>query len=224
MGTEFPASELVRLHFDSRKEWLEGRREGLGGSDAAAALGLSPWKSNLQLWLEKTNQRPAPDLSGNAAVELGHDLEAPVRAIFAAKHPEYTVENYPYDILYLQDRPWLFSTLDGELTEKKTGRRGIYEGKTATCGKKSDWAHWRGRVPMHYYCQILHQMLSTGWDFAWLAALLMNLEGDVCEYREYYFSREDAKEDLKMVLDGEEKFYSFVRSGQMPPIVLNGIS
>ena len=36
-----------------RVEWLEARKDGLGASDAAALLGLSPWKTNVQLWEEK---------------------------------------------------------------------------------------------------------------------------------------------------------------------------
>ena len=38
----------------NREEWLQARRRGIGGSDAAAVLGLSPWKSNVRLWEEKT--------------------------------------------------------------------------------------------------------------------------------------------------------------------------
>ena len=38
----------------SREEWLDIRQQGIGSSDAAVAVGLSPYKSALSLWLEKT--------------------------------------------------------------------------------------------------------------------------------------------------------------------------
>jgi len=37
-----------------REQWLELRRQGIGGSDAAAILGMNPWKSPMDVWLEKT--------------------------------------------------------------------------------------------------------------------------------------------------------------------------
>lgn len=213
-----------RLHFDDRQSWLRGRSRGLGASDAASVMGLSPWRSNLQLWLEKTGQAQGLELDGNEAVELGKSLESPVRQIFAVKHPEYEVEYYPYDILYQPERPWLFATLDGELLEKATGRHGIYEGKSSRCGKRSDWAKWRGQVPSYYFCQVCHQMLATGADFAWLAAFLLNLEGDACEYREYYFERSEHTDDIELVLEREIRFMGYVQSNEMPPIVLNGLN
>ena len=51
------------------------RHEYIGGSDIAAIMGLSRWKTPLKLWLEKTQKTPAPDLSDNEAVELGTELE-----------------------------------------------------------------------------------------------------------------------------------------------------
>jgi predicted phage-related endonuclease len=39
--------ELVRLTFPDRAQWLAGRRRGIGGSEAAAAIGRSPWKTAL---------------------------------------------------------------------------------------------------------------------------------------------------------------------------------
>ena len=41
------------LHMD-RKAWLEARKQGLGGSDVATIAGLSKWKSQVQVFLEKT--------------------------------------------------------------------------------------------------------------------------------------------------------------------------
>lgn len=81
--------ELVRLTFPDRTQWLEGRSRGIGGSEAAAAIGRSPWKTALTLWKEKTGAQAAPDLGGNEAVELGRRMEPAIRDFFMAQYPGY---------------------------------------------------------------------------------------------------------------------------------------
>ena len=56
--------------------WLKVRNTGIGGSDAAAIMGLNPYKSPYELWLEKTGQAEAPDLSGNQFIYWGKKNEA----------------------------------------------------------------------------------------------------------------------------------------------------
>lgn len=212
---------LQRESYETRELWLIGREKGIGASDAAAILGLSPWKSNLQLWLEKTGQRTTAEITGNEAIDLGNRLEPNVRQIFKAKHfNDLHVAYYPYDILYQSERPWLRATLDGEITEIATGRRGIYEGKTATCIKRSDWGKWQNGIPQNYLVQCLWQMLATDAEFVYLVAFLMNKEGDRCEYREYLLEREEHLEDLNFVLEEGQKFWKYVETKQMPPMVL----
>lgn len=60
------ALKLVKTTELSRADWLEVRKTGIGGSDAAAAVGLNPYKSQLELWLEKAGrdaELPKPDPS-----------------------------------------------------------------------------------------------------------------------------------------------------------------
>ena len=61
-----PALRLVETKDMPREDWLEMRKSGIGGSDAAAAVGLSPYQSMLELWLTKTGRdanlpKPDPD-------------------------------------------------------------------------------------------------------------------------------------------------------------------
>ena len=44
---------VTKKLFNSREEWLQGRKNHIGGSDAAACVGLNPYKDNVQLWEEK---------------------------------------------------------------------------------------------------------------------------------------------------------------------------
>ena len=56
--------------------WLEARSHYIGGSDAAAVLGLNPYKSNLELWQEKTGLVVPEDISEKPYVKYGHAAEA----------------------------------------------------------------------------------------------------------------------------------------------------
>ena len=149
-----------------RESWLEGRQElGIGGSDAAAVCGLSPWTSPVELWKIKTGQKKQKDISANAAVERGVRMEPALRELYAAMNPQIRVEHYPYDILAQSERPWLTATLDGELTDEN-GRHGILEIKTGQTMKKVDYEKWAdGNVPIYYLAQTQWQLLATGWGF-----------------------------------------------------------
>lgn len=210
---------LMRIECHNREEWLSARQiQGIGGSEAAAAIGMSPWMTPTQLWRLKIGADNPKDLSGNAAVAQGVRMEPVLRDFFAATHPEYQIEHNPYDILYQSERPWLFATLDGELLDE-LGRRGILEIKTATPGAK--WKEWAdGHMPQHYMVQVIHQLLATEYDFVRLFACLYGQNGDMT-LREYEIEREDVADDLNWLLRGEEEFWWHVQTGTMPPTPLS---
>ena len=210
---------LERICPANREEWLEARKaQGIGASEAAAIVGLSPWMSKNELWYIKTGKKIAKDLSGNAAVEQGIRMEGAIRTVFAARHPEFQVEHHAYDILYQTERPWLFATLDGEITESfadSSVKKYPLEIKTSTPRGKADWDKWSdGKIPDNYYIQILHQMLATGWEKAYLTAFLYGKEDIII--REYDFLRKDCEADLEWLLKEETEFYKSVVSGQKP--------
>ena len=64
MTNKHTALRLVETRSLARDEWLEVRKKGIGSSDAAAAIGLSPYKSQLELWMEKTGRSPGFQPSG----------------------------------------------------------------------------------------------------------------------------------------------------------------
>ena len=67
------------------------------------------------------------------------------------------------------DCPFIFATLDGELTDS-SGRKGVLEIKTTEIRRFIDWKKWNGQIPDYYYAQIVHQLLATGYEFAILKA------------------------------------------------------
>ena len=77
---------------DNRTDWLKARRKGIGGSDAASVLGISPWKSNVQLWEEKTGITEPEDISDKEAVCFGKESEAAIRRLFELDFPQFHVD------------------------------------------------------------------------------------------------------------------------------------
>lgn len=208
---------LKRLTFEDRESWLAGRGIGIGASEAAAAIGMSPWQTPIELWKLKTGQAQPKDLSGNPAVAQGVKWEPVLRDLFAATHEEYQVCYFAYDILYQSERPWLFATLDGELTENGTGKHGILEIKTASPSGKAGWEKWNdGNMPDNYYIQTVHQLLATGFDFVRLFACLFSMDGSYT-IKTYEIERQDVEEDMQWLLKEETAFWEYVKRGVMPP-------
>lgn len=211
---------MKRKHCRNRKEWLTARAsQGIGASESAAILGLSPWMTSSDLWLIKTGQREAADISDNESVSLGVKMEPILRNLFKVMHPEFRLTYHQYDLLYQAERPWIFSTLDGELYEKETKKHGILEIKTATPVGSKGWEQWTGQIPAHYLCQIEHQLLCTGYDFAILFACLFTKDEDF-SVRAYRFEREDLQEDMDLLLKKETEFWDSVQNRKLPGLTI----
>lgn len=214
-----------RISAKSHDEWLENRKKGIGGSDAAAILGISPFKTNVDLWLEKTGQKEPDDISNEEKVKYGHDAEDSIRKLFILDHPEYELFHNEFMILRSNKYPFLQASLDGELTEIATGRKGIYEGKTTEIMNKRMLNEWNGQVPIYYYVQCLQYLIVTGYDFVWLRAELkfawdMNRK----EIRDYYFTREEAINDMKYLFKKELIFWKKnIMEGVKPGLILPAI-
>ena len=210
----------------TREEWLKARQKGIGGSDAAAVLGISPWKSNVQLWEEKTGIAEPEDISEKEVVRFGKESEAAIRQLFQLDFPEYKVSYDEFGIISNQpDCPFIFATLDGELTDQN-GRKGILEIKTTEIRRSIDWKKWKGQVPDYYYAQIVHQLLATGYDFAILKARIREQRGALGEFgwtitvRHYLFERSPLLEDIAYLKEKEIAFWRAVQTKTRPALIL----
>lgn len=206
---------VIWTSYKDRDEWLT-HRNGIGASEAGAICGYG-FKTPLELWREKVGAAMPPDLSGNPRVQFGNDVEEPMRALFRVMHPEYRLDFSPYTILRRNDHhQFMFYTPDGWLEEKKSGRRGLWECKSATCLSANDWAKWKDQVPQGYFCQVLHGMAVGDFEYAVLFAILLNKDGDA-EIRAYHFERGDYAEDIEWLIREETTFWGYVQRGEMPP-------
>jgi len=208
----------------TRKEWEELRKTGIGATDASAIIGLNPYKTNVELWEEKTGRRQPKDISDKPYVEYGHEAETPLRKLFALDFPQYEVSYVPYDVVHNEKYPFIFATLDGRLVEKGAGRKGVLEIKTTEILKSMQYENWKDKIPDNYYVQVLHQLLATGWDFAVLKAQLKTVyeQGrDVrLNTRHYFIERADVEEDLEYLLEKEIAFWDCVVNDKKPNLIL----
>lgn len=216
-------AKVLPIKEKTREEWLAERKTFIGGSEASAILGLNPYKSNIEVWQEKTGRIIPEDISHKPYVKYGIEAEKYLAAMFALDFPHYDVkENNDYTVYRHPKHPFIAGTLDGELVEKETGRKGILEIKTTEILNSMHREKWNDRVPDNYFCQCLHYLLATGWDFAILKAQLKTVYGDDVRLntRHYHIERADVKEDLEYLLEKEIRFWQYVEKDKKPPLVL----
>lgn len=186
------------------QQWHEARMKGIGGSDVAAIMGLSRYKSPYTVWAEKRGLF-AEDISGKASVRWGNILEPVVREHFAAAHPEFEV-NATGAMFVSTDRPWAFANLDGVINDQD-GNEYVLEIKTASERMSKDW---EDGVPLYYLTQVTHYMSVTGMAGAYVAVLIGG-----SDYREYFIPRDE--DDVKAVDDTVDAFWHLHVESDVPP-------
>lgn len=197
----------------SRHEaWLRFRRLGVGGSDMSTILGLNPWMTPYDLWLEKTGRQEPEDISGKWAVVKGNALEVELRRRFRRLHPEYQVIDGTDISLTSRAHPLMHASLDGFIYDPESDSWGVLEIKTAGAMRgRTDWHDADGNLiaPDYYMAQVTHYMAVTGFTWGFFYADLG--EGEPVEIR---FERDE--QDVQAVIQAAEEFWGFVTSGRMP--------
>lgn len=208
----------------TREEWLQFRCDGIGGSDAACVVGANKYKSNVDLWMEKTKQTTPKDISSNPAVSFGTNAEAHLRKLFAMNYPQYAVEHHPYRMYANDKKPFIYATLDGELHDYFSDKDGVLEIKTCSIQNAAQWDEWDSRIPDSYYIQVLHQLAATGRSFAVLCAYLRyHSKSDTelrAQTRHYRIDRDDVQNDIDQLVEQESVFWDMVKSKQKPALIL----
>jgi putative phage-type endonuclease len=165
----------------TREQWLANRRLGVGGSDIAAVLGLSPWRSAVDVWKCKVSDDPPVDnpteqmrwgtiLEGVVADEYARTTGQRVQRVNAQlRHPQHA---------------WAIGNIDRAVTMPATrarvvgtelrGAQGILECKTASAYSLGEWEGPDGgpAVPVYYTAQVLWYIGIAGVDWADVAVLV----------------------------------------------------
>ena len=214
---------IEMLVLKSHEEWLKNRFR-IGGSDASAVIGMNPWKTNVELWEEKTGIRKPADISDKPYIQYGHQAEPLLRDMFRLDFPEYQV-CYEENNLFLNNKyPWGHFSADGWLTDEK-GRKGILEIKTTEILQSMQKEKWNKRLPDNYYIQLLHGLLIMEADFAVLKAQLKTVFDGVpyLQTKHYHIERSEVEADIQYLATEEEGFWRYVETKKKPPLILPNI-
>lgn len=183
-------------------KWLETRNAGIGGSDASVIMGLNPYKSPYQLWLEKTGQAEAPDLSGNQYIYWGHKNEGNIADWFMEDTGKKVRK---LGTLRSRAHPFMLANVDRAVMGEEAG----LEIKTAGVNQAKKWKG--DEIPDSYYCQCLHYLTVTGAD-RWYIAVLIGGNEAIRKTVE----RND--EDIKALIEAERDFWDHVVTRTPPPV------
>lgn len=202
-----PALRLVETRHLDRNDWLAVRRTGIGGSDAAAAVGLSPYMSPLELWLIKSCRdadlaRPDPT-DTSEPVYWGTLLEP----IVAAAYTQQTGNRVRKVNAVLQHPtvPFMLANLDREIV----GVPGVQILECKTAGEFGARL-WRNGVPEYVQLQVQHQLAVTGKRAADVAVLLCGQRLEV-----HRIERDD--ELIARLIQLEAAFWRYVETDTPPP-------
>jgi putative phage-type endonuclease len=199
------ALRLVDTKKLDRDQWLEVRKGGIGSSDAAAAVGLNPYKSQLELWMEKTGRTAAngdePDMDSPlfwgtllepyVAVAYQQKTDRRVRKVNAVlQHPTF---------------PFMLANIDREVVGSPDVQ--ILECKTAgEFGSRL----WKEGVPEYVQLQVQHQLAVTGKAVADVAVLLCGQQLQI-----HRIQRDEEVIARLVVL--ETRFWNYVETDTPPP-------
>ena len=191
----------VAHHKPGSDEWLKLRQTGIGGSDVAAILGWSPWKSFFSLWAEKTEVVKAEQLD-SAPVEWGHRLEPVVMDKFEDEHPDLKIIRDVGTWTHAQHK-FLLANPDALVVEED-GSLSVLEIKTA--GRRDAWIDG---PPIYYLAQVQHYMLTLGLKKAYIAVLIGG-----SEYKEYEIDADTFGHDV--IISQLEAFLHYVETKVAP--------
>jgi len=184
------------------KEQLSDRKTGIGSSDAAAALGLSPWVTPLELYLEKISD-DTPSLDSDA-IYWGNRLEDMVANEYALRTGQGVRRRRR---AYHHPEAPLLTHID----RKIEGEQVVLECKTANAFAAGDWGEpGTDRVPEHYFIQAMHHLAVTGWQRCDIAVLIGG-----SDFRIYQIERNEALIG-KLVELLSEFWYNHVERRQPP--------
>jgi putative phage-type endonuclease len=202
-----PALKLVKTNDLGRDEWLEIRKRGIGSSDAAAAVGLNPYKSSLELWLEKTGQDqdlPKTDPNDESSPAYWGTLLEPIVAAHYTKRTGKKVRRINA-VLQHPSEPWMLANIDREILGDESVQ--ILECKTAGLNGAP---LWKDGVPEYVQLQVMHQLAVTGKHAADVAVL-------VCGQELQIHRIERDEQVIAHLIALERAFWNYVETRQQPP-------
>ena len=146
--------------------WLKYRKMGITGTDAACICGLNPYKSVIQVFVDKTTE--AVEEFDNESMRQGRDLEQYVAERFCEMYGKKVRRINA--ICVSDEHPFMLADFDRVIVGERAG----LECKTVSAYSADKWAN--GAIPLHYQLQCQHYLAVSGYDCWYIAALILGKE------------------------------------------------
>ena len=199
------------LHPDE-DAWRQARQNSIGASDAAAVMGISPWKTEAQLWDEKANGKTL-DFRNSDTVR-GHRSESHILELYGIETGRKIFSGERI-MLMSKRNEFMSCTLDGiDFTDENNPI--VIEVKSV----KFSHGEWSDeKIPDYYFTQLLHQLAVTGWNEAILLVRFTRNEGwESASERMYHVKREDVQDQIDKLVRKESRFWNeYVVNKKRPP-------
>ncbi len=206
-NTSTTAKRLINTKDLSREEWLAVRKQGIGSSDAAAACGIHPYLSMLELWMIKTGRMSSDideSIEGYSPLYWGNTLE-PMVAKYYQEHTGNKVRRVNAILQHPDpDKAFMLANLDYAITGSDEVQ--ILECKTAGEHGAKLWKHG---VPLYVTCQVQHQLAVTGKSAAHICVLLCGHEAKI-----YKVERDERL--IASLIEHERLFWQYVETDTPP--------
>ncbi|GAA5001362.1 YqaJ viral recombinase family protein [Acinetobacter puyangensis] len=172
------AKRLISTKSMNRQDWLKVRQQGIGSSDAAAACGLNPHQSMLELWMLKTGRMPSPvqqpTENSYSPLYWGQQLE-PLIARYYQHKTGHKVRKVNAVLQHANpDKSFMLANLDYAVV-------GSDDVQLLECKSIGEWGvkHWKEGVPLYVLIQVQHQLAVTGKQAAHICALFCGHEAKI---------------------------------------------
>ncbi len=194
------AKKIVNVSTISREEWLAWRRTGIGGSDAAAVIGLNPFRSRIEVYADKMGMMPEKE--DTESMRLGRDLEDYVAQRFCEATGKKVRRN---NFMWFHDEHrCMIADVDREIVGENAGLE---------CKTTQAWGGkviMKGEIPLTYYVQCMHYMVVMGYDRVYLAVLIFG-KGF------FHFTIERDEDEIAALVAAEASFWrDHVEAGISP--------
>lgn len=194
------AKKIVNVSTISREEWLAWRRTGIGGSDAAAVIGLNPFRSRIEVYADKMGMMPEKE--DTESMRLGRDLEDYVAQRFCEATGKKVRRN---NFMWCRDEyRCMIADVDREIIGENAGLE---------CKTTQAWSGkviMKGEIPLTYYVQCMHYMAVMGYDRVYLAVLIFG-KGF------FHFTIERDEDEIAALVAAEASFWrDHVEAGISP--------
>lgn len=188
------------IEYSDTEEWEDIRGNGIGGSDAGAVVGVNPYKSIIDVYIDKTQ---GSEFKGNKYTHWGHNLESVIFKEFQRLHDDF----FCYEVPFTMKKGCLVANVDGMCCNEKGW--GVVEIKTANAFAGKEWSG--ETIPDSYFAQVQHYLGVTGLDYAYIACLI---GGNT--YKEFYIER--SNEDIQLIQEKCNDFWENNILKRIPPM------